>query len=303
MMKAFILCYYGGLESIDGLTDFYTSVFGNRTPPNDYLHKAKQRFVEHGRSDPMYTVAKRQQQALQMLIDKEQRHTKVYVAFKHSAPQIDSVVREAMADGATAYDIFPMTPFHSRGGGEYYANRVRKSLKANDLSDQPVNLLTGWYDEPTFVKLMTERVKEAITWLPKDVQINSALLFSVHSQPGTEEHNASFIKQYEQLSQEIAAAVGMSEYVCSYRSAGPPPQVWLGPDNKEVAEELIKTGKQGIIAIELLSVTENIEAITEVQQDIQDICHEHNVSFVTIDFLNDQFKFMHMLYNWYIKQI
>src|SRR5699024_11457557 len=51
--------------------------------------------------------------------------------------------------------------------------------------------------EPTFVKLMTERVKEAITWLPKDVQINSALLFSVHSQPGTEEHNASFIKQYE----------------------------------------------------------------------------------------------------------
>lgn len=302
-MKAFILCYYGGLESIDHLTDFYTSVFGNRTPPEDYIRKAKKRFLEHGRPDPMYTVAKRQQVAFQHLLDQDQSNTKVYVAYKHSAPQIDDVVQEAINDGVTSYDVFPMTPFHSRGGGEYYANRVRKILKSRDITNQPVNLLTGWYNDSTFERMMIERVQEAMNWLSEDIKKDAAILFSVHSQPGTEEHNTSFIKQYEHLSKVIAEGIGINEYTRSYRSAGPPPQIWLGPDIKDVAEELISSGKKAIIAVELLSVTENLEAITEVKEDIQRICKEHDVLFVTTDFLNDQYMFMQMLYQWYRKQI
>src|SRR5699024_6949743 len=146
------------------------------TPPEDYIRKAKKRFLEHGRPDQMYTVAKRQQVAFQHLLDQDQSNTKVYVAYKHSAPQIDDVVQEAINDGMSFYHVLPMCHFHSRGGVEYYANHVRKILQSSDITNQPVILLTGWYNDSTFERMMIERVQEEVNSLSEDIKKDHSIL-------------------------------------------------------------------------------------------------------------------------------
>lgn len=299
-MKALIVCYYGGLKTIEDLPEFYTSIFGNRKPPEEYLKEAKQRFLKTGKPDPLYTVSNRQREALQSKIDCTEKNVKVYTAYKHSEPRMEHTIQTALDDGVTEIELMPMSPFYTKGGGMYYLNRAKKILEQHNESIIP-KLRTGWYEEEMFQELLVERIQSAIDWFPSKQRVNTTVIFSVHSQPGTKQNNMEFIEQYETVAATIMKKLNRTDYFTSYRSAGPAPQIWLEPNLMDVIKESVRKGAKSLVVVDLLSVTENIEAITDVQEEAKELCDQLDVSFVTTDFLNDGEKFMRMLSNWYKK--
>lgn len=301
-MRAVILCYYGAVQSIDDLPPFYTSVFGNREPSEEYLLGARKRFLSTHRPDPLYTVSKRQKDALQRRLNDHSQNIKVYIARKHTDPKMSEVVDLCLQDGATTIDLVPMSPFFTKGGGAYYYNQVNRVLRRKDIS-VPVRLLSGWYINDTFKEAFKMRLKDAIHWLPKTLHKKATIIFTSHSQPGEREHNKEFLTQYESFCQTVARELNITDYEICYRSAGDHPQIWLGPQLEDVLKKQIKEKKHALIITDVLSPVENIEVIHDVVRDASEILTEAKIPFVTTEFLNDSDDFMTALTEWILDPV
>lgn len=296
-MRAVILCYYGAVQSIDELRPFYTSVFGNREPSEEYLADARKRFLSTYRPDPLYTVSLRQRVALQERLNEQTKDTKVYIARKHTNPKMNEVISQCIDEGATSIDLVPMSPFFTKGGGAYYYNQANRALKRS-RSEIPVRLLSGWYVNETYQTAFSKRLMDAINWLPSELRKAATIIFTSHSQPGERTHNKEFLEQYEAFCDEVARNLGIEDYEICYRSAGNHPQVWLGPQLNDVLKEKIAEHKKALVITDVLSPVENIEVIYDVVNDASNLIAETDIPFVTTEFLNDSDDFMTALTEW-----
>ncbi|MFJ7974303.1 ferrochelatase [Peribacillus sp. NPDC096379] len=295
-MYGIILMSYGGPESMDGIESFFTHILQGRKPSPEQLKPITAQYVALGTPDPLRTKTKRQAEALEYVLKQSGlSEVKVYPAYKHAAPFIEDTIGQMIEEGVTQIVTLPMTPFYTEKGVGQYQRTVQEEL-ANRQQTIPVYHIDNWHLHPEYITVIASRVQEALNWLPQSAREESTIVFTAHSQPGTEEKHEVYVRQFTELAEQVALQLHVNNWRIAYRSARHK-QNWLGPDIKDVVREEAETGSKGVVACELLSLTNNIETLQEIGKDCQDVASKVGIHYVRTEFLDDSFDLICALAN------
>ncbi|MEK8127255.1 ferrochelatase [Paenibacillus filicis] len=286
-MKAVLMLSYASLNSIDDLPGFYTHLFHGQTPLPEILQEAVIRFRSIGTADPLGSVTGRQAAALEKRLNAwTGNNIRVYQATKHTPPFIEDTIRQIIVDGATRLFILPASPLYSRTGTAAYHQRVRKALAANGVT-LPVVEVNHWHRFPGISDAIALRLRTAVQWLSSASRDQATVIFTAHSQPGLPEANKEFIQAFFELAQAVAGQADCRRWLLAYRSAGPATQKWLGPDVLQMIETVALEGGKAVILCDLLSLTENVEAVFDGKINCRLKAEACGLEFVAAEFLND----------------
>ncbi len=295
-MKGVLLLSYGALRSIDDLPAFYTHIFHGQAVPDSVLEEAYRRFRYYYTADPLAAITGRQALFLEKrLLQTASEPIKVYTAMKHTHPFIHETVGQMIQDGITEIIAFPTSPLFSRTGTLYYEQQIRKALEISGCS-LPVHLISHWHLHDGLVSALALRLQTALNWLSQANRPYAGVVFTAHSQPGLARANQEFIDCFEQLAAAVANKLKLVNWTIAYRSATPG-QKWLEPDVKTVMEQMSEAGSKACVLSELLSVTENIEALFDCRVDCAQKASELGIEFAAAEFLNDADDFIDVLEN------
>ncbi|MCM3270139.1 ferrochelatase [Paenibacillus elgii] len=302
-MIGILLPVYGLVRSVDEIEPFYTHIFHGQPPGEARLKDAIWRYRQLGTCDPLASVTLRQAEALErrigaLLLDE----VRVYVGCKHTPPFVPDAVEQMIRDGVRRVATLPVTPLYTRSGTGSYRKQVRDALQRIGV-DLPVVDIEGWWAEPRFVDLLGRRLRSAVNWLSAEGRSDFVVLFTAHSQPGLPQANERFCTEFEALAANVARAAGGCPWRLAYRSGGPAPQVWLGPDVREVIEAEAAAGRKAVVVCELMSMTENVEVLYDAGIDCWETATRHGMEFARTEFLNDAYEFMDMLSRYAARRI
>jgi protoporphyrin/coproporphyrin ferrochelatase len=294
-MKAILMLAYASMKSIDDLLPFYTHIFHGNAPSSEVMNRAKERFRSIGVPDPLGAVTTRQAKALERRLEREfNEKIKVYQAMKHTHPFVDETMRQIIADGATELYVLPMAPLYSRTGTAAYHRSVRKALDTLGANISLVEI-NHWHLFPDVVEAISYRLQTALDWLSSVNRSKATVVFTAHSQPGLPQANSEFIEAFSELTQAVADKANCQQWKLAYRSAGPAPQKWLQPDVVDVIENIAREGGKAVVVCELLTLTENVEAIFDCRLNSQRKAEAHGMEFVCTEFLNDSADYIEAL--------
>lgn len=286
-MKAVLLLSYASLQSIDDVPAFYTHLFHGKTPPPAMILEAMSRFRSIGTADPLGSVTSRLAVSLEKRLSQcFNEEIRVYQAAKHTSPFLEETTKQLVADGVSQLYTFPMSPLYSRTGTAAYHLRVRKTLAALQ-ADIPVEEVNHWHLHPEVVQALGRRLRTALQWISAANRPQTTVLFTAHSQPGLPAANGEFISAFHEMAAAVAAEANWDSWQIAYRSAGPPPQKWLGPDALDVIKEVSRNEGKAVVVCDLLSLIENIEAVYDCRINSQKQASAYGLEFASTEFLND----------------
>lgn len=291
-MIGLITFAYGAPVSVDDLPEYYTHINHGKIPSDERLAEARERFRRIGVGDHLGSITKRQTQALADCLQPYfYENVKAYSAFKHTPPFVEDTVKQMVEDGVSKIITFPIKPLYSKLGIAHYQKQVRGALKQLGV-DLPVIDIDHWHNHAKLVQVLSDRVRTALDWMPRDIKNDTTVIFTAHSQAGRAETHKEYAEQFSELAQMIATSLSLSRWTTAYRSAGPRIELWLGPDVKDVIREEVKKGCKGIVTCDLLSVTTNMEVCYDIGFDTQELCEALGVEFIRTQLPDDSYDFM-----------
>jgi protoporphyrin/coproporphyrin ferrochelatase len=291
---------YGAPTSIDDVGTYFSHILNGKTVPQPMLDKIVDSFKKPGFPDFIASSTQRIASGLEIVLnDKIEEPVKVYYAYKHTAPFLEDVVKQALADGVTTFVTLPINAvFSASGGGAIHADTALL-LAGKDVQHVAI---TNWNTDEGIVGVYAERVGRALKWLPVASQDNAQVLFTVHSQPIDPERNEVYVQQFTELATAIAGKLGVENFHITYRSSGGKAN-WLEPDVKTAIRELHEKGATGFVTCELLALTADVESYFEIGADCQEVCNELKVPFAIAEFPGDSFDTVMALANLVISRL
>lgn len=285
---------YGAPTSIDDVGTYFSHILKGKPVPPPMLAKIEASFKKPGFPDFIAASTQRIASGLQIVLnDKLSEPVKVYYAYKHTAPFLEDVVAEALADGVTTVVTLPINAvFSATGGGAVHAETAAL-LEGKDVKHVPI---TDFNTDEGIVAVYAERVGRAIKWLPVATQDDAHVLFTVHSQPVDPERNEVYVKQFTELATAVAAKAGVENFHITYRSSGGK-ENWLAPDVKTAMRDLHQKGAKGFVTCELLALTADVESYFEIGAECQEVASELNAPFAIAEFPGDSFDTVMALAN------
>lgn len=285
-MIAVIHFAYGAPASIDDVPTYFSHIIGGREVPPPMLGKIVSQFKQPFQADFIASATQRIAKGLQHVLPTLlHADVKVYNAYKHTAPFLQDVVAQAIADGATKIVTLPVNPIFSPSGAGAFHEEVAGLVAGTNIEHIAVK---GWNTHPAIVDVFADRVVRAYNWLPAESRSDAYVYFTVHSQPIKPEGNEPYVSEFEALAAAIAQKAGIENYAAVYRSSGGK-ENWLAPDVKDAMRTQAAAGTKGFVTCELLSVAADVESFIEIGVDCAEVAKELGVDFVRAEFPGDSF--------------
>ncbi|AZK47876.1 ferrochelatase [Paenibacillus lentus] len=302
-MKAVLLMSYCHLPSIDDIPLFYHHLYHGRLPSPDIMERAVDRYRNLAKPDPLGSTTLRQARALERrLMQHLGEPIPVYTAHKHTRPFVHEAMEQIIASDVKHLYTLPLSPLYSKTGTGSYQ---RAAEQARDQQDADVSIthIPAWHLHDRFVEALSTRLIEALRWISARNRSRTVVIFTAHSKPGLPAPHRDYIAAFTELAEAVATQANCHNWKLAYRSGGPAPQKWLGPDVLEVMENTAQEGASAVIICDLLSMTENIETLQNCRLDGLVKARELGLEFATTEFLNDADDFMTALEEIVLAQI
>lgn len=210
----------------------------------------------------------------------------VKVAYSYSEPFLSEAFTAFRNEKITQVKIIPLYPQASITTTSSVIFDIEK-LKQKYLTLE-FSIVPEFYKNKKFINYWCDAIQNHIS---KHKLSNPLLVFSAHSIP------VSFIKKgdtyqkgIEESARLIAENSGMA-YRVSYQS-GMNPKTWLGLNTIDLLESLSNEGYKEIVIIPISFVSENLETLYDLDQDIVPSCNQKlniNISRVLIPAVHPSF--------------
>lgn len=290
-MIAVIYYAYGAPKSIDGVEPYFSHILKGKNVPAPILANIVSMFKTSGYPDFIRSSTERISKGLEQVLNRTLgEEVKVYIAYKHTAPFVADVYKEAVEAGADTIITLPINPISSPIGGGAVHDEIQALNEGSKVKHIAIN---DFHLDKGIVEAFADRVIRAFNWLPVESQKESHVLFTVHSQMIDEERNAPYVKQFNELAAAIAEKAEIENYQCVYRSGRK--EGWLAPDVKEAMKTLKEQGAKGFVTCELLSISADVESYVEINTECQALAKELEVDFAVSEFLGDSFDVVMVL--------
>ncbi|MEA2109605.1 MAG: ferrochelatase, partial [Pseudomonadota bacterium] len=294
---AVLLLAYGGPENPAEIEPFLQQLLRMEKIPTPLLQRVVEKYQTIGGGSPLPRVCRGIRNKLGNLFAHSKHQLPVYLAFRYSKPDIDTVVRQMAAEGIKRILAVSLSPHASKISTTAYFSTL--DTVAAELSLKVIPVL-NWYRNQQYIDCLARRISLAAKQHSMDISLPAtALVFSVHSIP------ESYVKDGDTYVDEIKENISLlmekfpgSPHFLGYQSKGKSPGAWLEPDIDQLLPKLIDDGLKNIILIPLSFAMDHLETLYDIDQEIiPAITSRHQVNLVRITMCNDDDDFISMLFN------
>ena len=294
---AVLLLAYGGPENPAEIEPFLQQLLRMEKIPAPLLQRVVEKYQTIGGGSPLPRICRSIQKKLGEVFAGSDSKLPVYLAFRYSKPDIDTVGRQMAAEGIKQIIAVSLSPHASKISTTAYFSALNKVAAELSLEITPVR---NWYRNPLYIDCLSRRITMAAAKnLINLSSPDTALVFSVHSIP------ESYVKDGDPYVDEIKENISLlmekfpgSRHFLGYQSKGKSPGAWLEPEIDQLLPELIDDGLKNIILIPLSFAMDHLETLYDIDQEIiPTVTSRHQVNLVRITMCNDDDDFISMLFN------
>jgi protoporphyrin/coproporphyrin ferrochelatase len=276
---AVIAFQLGGPDTLSAVEPFLYNLFCDpdiinfpgsflaRKPLAKYISTTRSKVVgknyaEIGGGSPIRRLTEQQASALQAALIGRNVDARVYVAMRYWHPDTSEAIA-ALASGAPFDELvlLPLYPHYSFATTGSSLKEWKRLYKPS--AKIPVRTIDHFYDHPSYVAAVVERINSVLTTLPDPNAVH--LVFSAHGLP------MALIEKGDPYPQHIAATVDLVRKVgawpnphvlCFQSKVGP--QKWLQPPLTGTIEKMAGDGVKRILVVPISFLTEHIETLHEI---------------------------------------
>jgi protoporphyrin/coproporphyrin ferrochelatase len=290
MKVAVILFNLGGPDSPEAVEPFLRNLFSDpaiialpailRLPLAWWIARRRapvaRKIYEHlGGSSPIFAETRKQADALEAALSKEDTEAKAFVAMRCWHPFSDGAARAAKAFNPDKIVLLPLYPQYSTTTTASSVKDWGRAAKKAGLA-VPTSRVCCYPWEPGFVAAAAAKIREAMAGAPSDISYR--LLLSAHGLPKrTIAKGDPYQWQVEQSAAAIVKALDRPELeavVCYQSRVGP--LEWIGPATDAEISRAGRDGK-GVIVAPIAFVSEHSETLVELDIEYRKLAAESGV--------------------------
>lgn len=275
---AILVLSFGGPEGPADVMPFLENVTRGRGIPRERLLEVEQHYLRFGGVSPINAQNRAIVTALEGELDARGIPLPVYFGNRNWHPLVGDTVRQMADDGVRRPLVFVTSAFGSYSGCRQY--REDLAAAAAPLEEAPsFALLRRMYDHPTFVAIMRDRVREALSRLASPE--TASIVFTAHSIPLAMVEGSPYVAELRESARLILAALGRggtgpvagsetgAETVAvvdlAWQSrSGPPSVPWLEPDIGDRLDALAASGVREVCVVPLGFLSDHVEVIWDL---------------------------------------
>jgi protoporphyrin/coproporphyrin ferrochelatase len=282
--KGVLLFNLGGPENLNEVRPFLYNLFSDPEIiriRSDFLRKslawiiasARQKksrnlYRQIGGGSPLRRITEAQALALEEDLKLKGSSARVYVGMRCWKPSIDEAVDRILGDRIERLVLLPLFPQYSvttTGSCLKHFSDLDRRLKLSD--SMKITTIQAWYDEPLYVDLMTNLIREGLARFSQDNKDNkdTHLLYSAHSIPARYvEQGDPYLEQTKKFVELINSRLenAYSSELAFQSKLGP--VKWLGPSTREVLAKMGERGVGKVLVIPISFVSDHIETLQEI---------------------------------------
>lgn len=266
---ALLVLSFGGPEKPDDVIPFLENVLRGRNVPRERMLEVAEHYYHFGGKSPINDQNRELIEALTTELKQHEINLPIYWGNRNWHPLLTDTMRQMHADGVRKVLVFVTSIFSSYSGCRQYREDIQKAQAELGLESIVFHKVRTFYNHPSFVETMADRVRDAIAQLPAEDAQNRKVLFTAHSIPNAMAENCDYEKQLEESSRLIAETAGVEDWALVYQSrSGPPTQPWLEPDVCDAIQELAdaKAASQ-IVLVPVGFVSDHMEVIYDLDDE------------------------------------
>src|SRR5207248_2134494 len=184
-----------------------------------------------------------QNRALIAALSNELRHSgpdlPVYWGNRNWHPLLTQTVDSMRADGRKRALAFVTAAYSGYSGCRQYLEDIARARAEVGDGAPEIEKLRVFYNHPTFVEILADRVRAAWAQVPQERRVRATLLYTAHSVPVAMARTSDYELQLRESCRLVSEEIGYTDWKLVYQSrSGPPQQPWLAPDVNDALREL-----------------------------------------------------------------
>lgn len=265
MTTGVLVMAYGGPDSLEEVAPYLQDVRRGRETPVAIVEEVRARYAKIGGRSPILERTRAQAAALDAALNTNGLRFAVAVGMRHWRPYIRDAVGDLRRRGVTRVVGVVMAPHYSRLSiGAYY----RALAEAADSFE--VRAIEQWHLLPGYVATLAEHVREALARFPLEIQDRVPVIYTAHSLPERiRTWDDPYPTQLAETVEAVTAALGPHPHRFAYQSAAMTMEPWLGPDAREVLDDLASAGAPGVVIAPIGFVCEHVEILYDVDVELR----------------------------------
>jgi ferrochelatase len=281
---------YGTPRDLEDVEAYYTHIRRGRPPPPELLEELLGRYRAIGGHSPLLEITRQQATGLQ-----DRLGVPVHVGQKHAAPFIaDAVADIALANTERVVGLV-LAPHYSKMSIGDYERRARQAASEAGWGGE-LQMVESWHLEPGFIKLLAQRIEEALDRLPVDTRAAATCVFTAHSLPESiVKEGDPYPEQLEATAGAVASELGLDRWRTGWQSAGRTADPWLGPDLLDVIDTLADDGAKAVVVCPCGFVSDHLEVLYDVDIEAADRAAERGLALARTRSPNADSDFLDVL--------
>jgi ferrochelatase len=293
MTTGVLVMAYGTPTTPADVEAYYTRIRHGRPPTAELLTELSDRYQDIGGTSPLAQRTAAQVAAIAAML--EARAPGVFdVRFgsKYEPPMIEDVAPGFARDGVTKVIGLVLAPHSSSMSTDQYMARARESLG----SDVTFTEIGAWWDQPGFLELIAQRVRDALNHVRAERLATTEVIFSAHSLPEKIlAQGDNYPEQLRESAEGAARIADITNWDVAWQSAGRTADPWIGPDILQVLRAKRAAGLTDIVSCPIGFVSDHLEVLYDIDIQAQQLAAELGLHLVRTASLNDDPAFIAVL--------
>lgn len=271
---ALLLLSFGGPEKPEDVIPFLENVLRGKNVPRERMMAVAEHYYHFGGKSPINEQNRQLIAALKAEFAASGVKLPVYWGNRNWHPMLTDTLRKMKADGVKHALAFFTSAFSSYSGCRQYLENVAAAQSEVGDGAPQVSKLRAFYNHPGFIEAVTDRVRDALSSLPPNLQEKARLIYTAHSIPTAMAENSAYVQQLEEACQLVSSALGRSGDYLAYQSrSGPPMQPWLDPDILDCLKETKRQGSASAVVIAPIGfISDHMEVLYDLDTEARNLC-------------------------------
>jgi len=256
--------------------------------------KVKKGYAAMGGKSPIVEWTARQRQALEEAL-RPALEARVVVAMRYWHPFTEEAIAELERNSCREVVLLPLYPQYSKTTTGSSLNEWKRRFPASSLSSAPVKVIQDFYNHPSYIGSLVERVERTLERFPARRDIH--LVFSAHGVPvAVIQDGDPYQRQVEETSRLVMERGGwdLPHTVCYQSQVGS--GRWLQPSIHEVVPRLAGQGVRDLLIVPVSFVSDHIETLHEIDHVVREEAMQEGIrQFELMPGLNESPQFIRAL--------
>ncbi|GHO93344.1 ferrochelatase [Reticulibacter mediterranei] len=285
-----LLMTYGSPATLDDMPIFLKNVYGGRDASPEVIAEFRRRYDLIGGS-PLVRITREQAAALQEKLNSTSTDETTYsvgAGMRFAPPFITDVVPDVAAHAQTLVGVI-MSPQYSPIIMSGYVRALEDAAEKLHRDDLELKISGDWHLQPSFLRAVADRIKQALERFPEDIREKVPVLLSAHSMPKrVVENEPDYINNLKETASAVAKLAGLSSdrWQFCYQSAGHTKEEWLRPDFADLMPELKEAGHTHVLIAPVQFLADHLEILYDIEIGAREQAEEHGIQFARTESLN-----------------